>query len=46
MPIDEITSGGHMNEVSEYRQAVQVVKEAILRSQYDAARSVVDALGF
>lgn len=40
MPIDEITSGGHMNEVSEYRQAVQVIKEAILRSQYDAARSV------
>ena len=29
-----------MNEMSEYRQAVQVIKEAILRSQYDAARSV------
>lgn len=40
MAIDEIESGGHMNEVSEYRQAVQVIKEAILRSQYDAASSV------
>ena len=40
MAIDEIESGGHMNEVSEYRQAVQVIKEALLRSQYDAARSV------
>ena len=43
MAIDEIESGEHMNEASEYRQAVQVIKEAILRSQYDAARSVVDA---
>lgn len=40
MAIDEIESGEHMNEASEYRQAVQVIKEAILRSQYDAARSV------
>ena len=40
MPIDEITSGGHMNEAIEYRQTIQVIKEAILRSQYDAARSV------
>ena len=23
MPIDEITSGGHMNEASEYGQAIQ-----------------------
>ena len=29
-----------MNEMSEYIQAVQVIKNAILRSQYDAARSV------
>ena len=40
MTIDDIESGGHVNEVSEYRQAVQIIKEAILRSQYDAARSV------
>ena len=40
MTRDEIKSGEHMNEVSEYRQAVQIIKEAILRSQYDAARSV------
>ena len=40
MMTDEIKSGEHMNEVSEYRQAVQIIKEAILRSQYDAARSV------
>ena len=44
MTTDEVESGGHMNEVSEYRQAVQVIKEAILRSQYDAVRSVVDVL--
>ena len=40
MPTDEVESGGHMNEVSECRQALQDVEEAILRSQYDAARSV------
>ena len=29
MAIDEIESGEHMNEASEYRQAVQVIKEAM-----------------
>lgn len=40
MTTDGIKSGENMNEVSEYRQAVQIIKEAILHSQYDAARSV------
>ena len=29
-----------MNDVADYSQAVQVIKAAILKSQYDAARSV------